>query len=55
MALILWQGVATDYVGPKTKKAPFEVTKKLKISRWANIPGNTAAGQLGWYTEIAEA
>ena len=45
MALILWQDVANDYAGPKTNKAPFEVTRQDEISHWANIPGNSSAGQ----------
>ena len=54
MALILWQDVATDYVKPKTNKAPFEVTRQDEISHGANTPENTIAGQTGWSTEVAE-
>ena len=55
MALILCQNVATDYVRPKTNKAPLEVTRVDGINHRANIPENTAAGQTGWSTEVAEA
>ena len=54
MALILLQDVVTDYVMPKTNKAPFEVTRQDERSHRVNIPENTAAGQPGWPTEVAE-
>ena len=50
----LWQDMATDCVRPKTNAIPFEVTSKDKISHWAHIQADTAAGQLGWSTEVAE-
>ena len=52
--IFLWQDVATDCVRPKTNTTPFEMTRQDKISHWANIPENTAAGQPGWSTEDAE-
>ena len=55
LVFFLWQDVATDYVRPKTNKAPFEVTWQDEIINWANIPENTPAGQPGWSTDVAEA
>ena len=52
---LLWQGVATDYVNPKTNTTHFEVTRQDKISPWANILEDTAAGQPWWSAEFAEA
>ena len=54
MALVLWQDVATDCVRSKTKTIPFEVTSQDKISHWANIQADTAAGHPGCSTEVAE-
>ena len=54
MALILWQDVATDCVQPKTNTTPFEVTRQDIINHRENIPKDTAAGQPGWSTEVAE-
>ena len=55
MALfLLWQDITIDFLRPKTNKALYEVTRHDEISHWANIPENTAAGQPGWYTEVAE-
>ena len=50
----LWQDVATDYLRPKTNKAPFEVTRQDEISHRANIPEKTAAVQEGWSTEVTD-
>ena len=54
VAIILWQDMATDCVKPKTNTTPFEMTRRDKISHWANIPDDTAAGQPGWSTEVLE-
>ena len=54
MALILCQDVVTGCVKPETNTTPFEVTRQDKISHWANYAKDTAAGQPGWSTEVAE-
>ena len=54
MALIFWQNVATDCIKTNTNRAPFEEIRQDKINHWINIPKDTAAGQTGWPTEVAE-
>ena len=55
MDLILWQYVVTDCVRPRINTTPFEVTRQDKISHWANILEDTAAGQPGRSTGVPEA
>ena len=54
MDRILWLDVATACVKPETITTPFEVTRQERISHWASIAMDTAAGQPGWSKEVAE-